>query len=188
MTTDKHPHIATPIHSLVKCVLLGAVILAAGAAIGASVMFIYLSQTADRPGREPEIVAERMLRQLSGELDLTPEQRNELDPILRRHHRELRAIRASVRPHIVSQLEQLDSDLANVLTDEQLDRWQDKVSRLEDYFPTYRGPGRRMGPGRRQEHSPGPHGPREPLGPGYRRQMPIDPNAEQPHYNQSPQQ
>lgn len=190
-------------HGLLKSVLSGLVILAAGAAIGASLMFLHLSNAEDRYGREPEIFAEHMLRQLGRELNLTPQQRRQLDPILRQHHKTLSDIRAGVRPQIVRQLEQLDADIAAVLTVEQAQIWQQKIRRLEEHFPTFRGPGRGqgMGPGFGPEGGRGPgigpgfgpqpdqefgsglrgpQGPREPSGPGYRRQERLlrsDPNA-----------
>ena len=138
---------------MLKSILLGVVILMAGIAIGASLTVMRLSKPQDRYGQEPEIFAEQMLRQLGRELNLTPHQRSQLDPILRRHHETLSDIRAAVRPRIVTQLEQLNADIDAVLTREQADIWQQKISRLEEQFPTFRGRGR--GPGSGSGSGPG---------------------------------
>lgn len=170
---------------VVKPFLLGLIILTAGAAIGASVMFLYLSTPQEHRDREPEIFAERMLGRLARELDLTPEQHSQLTPILREHHKKLSELRASVRPQIVSQLEQMNSDIDDVLTPEQEDIWRNKIQRLEEHFPTFRGRGRgRDGEPDREFGPRGPQGPRQPLGPGYRRfeRWPLssDPNEVPP--------
>ena len=59
----------------IKSFLLGLAVLVAGNAIGAGVMYLYLSKQKEPLNPEPEIYAEHMLYQLSNELDLTPEQR-----------------------------------------------------------------------------------------------------------------
>ncbi len=71
MTTLEHKHIPAPARGLLKSVVFGLVILSAGAAIGASLMFLCLSKPQDRYGPEPEIFAEHMLTQLGRELNLT---------------------------------------------------------------------------------------------------------------------
>ena len=146
MIPQEHPYRRYGAYDLIKSILLGLVILAAGIAIGASLMILYRPAPQDRYGREPEIFAEQMLGQLGRELNLTPQQRRQLEPILRQHHETLTDIRASVRPQIVSQLEQLNDDITAILTPEQADLWQRKVRRIEERFPTFRGPGRRQGP------------------------------------------
>lgn len=190
MTTPEQKHIVASVADLIRSILLGLVILAAGVAIGASLMFLHQSKPPERYGREPEILAEQMLRQLGRELNLTPQQRRRLDPVLRQHYKKLNDIRAEVRPQIVTQLEQINADIAAVLTPEQMQLWQQKIRRLEDHFPTFRGRGRGggFGPEAGQEFGPrGPQGPRQPLGPGNHRQerferpLPSEPNQPQPY-------
>lgn len=143
----------------IKSFLLGLAVLVAGNAIGAGVMYLYLSKQKEPLNPEPEIYAEHMLYQLSNELDLTPEQRNKLIPAIREHYIILSYIRASVRPQIVSQLERLNDDISEVLTPEQEQIWHSKIQRLKEAFPTFHGRpprGRDGEPGREG----GPSGPR----------------------------
>jgi hypothetical protein len=184
MNTQEHnypPHYGA---DLIKSILLGLVILAAGIAIGASLTFMRLSRPTDRFGQEPEIFAEQMLGRLGRELNLSPQQRQQLDPILKNYLKTLNDIRMAVRPQIVAQLEQMNKDILFVLDDHQKQLWQRKVRRIEEQFPTFRhrGPGEGKGfgsePGRRprQNFGPGPdHGPRQPLGPNPRRPGRLDP-------------
>ena len=149
MSTQEPTCVPRQAYDLLKSILLGVVVLTAGIVIGAGAVFMLMSHPKDRYGREPEIFAEQMLRQLSRELNLTPQQRRQLDPVLRQHHKTLSDLRAAVRPQIVSQLEQLNTDIASVLNPDQLHIWQGKIRRLEEHFPTFRGPGRGLSPGQR---------------------------------------
>ncbi len=175
MTEQKPVYVPKTSHEKLMSVLLCVVILTAGIAIGASLMFIALSAQQDSYDQHPEIYADRMLRRLNRELDLTPQQRSELDPIIRKHTQALEEIRGQVRPKIVEQLEQLDSEIAAVLDEQQNEIWDRQAERLEEHFPTFR-PRRRAGQRRENDSEPGPHGPREPLGPGYRRNQQTAPN------------
>ena len=162
MTAQEPTPVPRQAYDLLKSILLGLVILAAGVAIGAGLTYMALSSQKDRYGQEPEIFAEHMLGQLGRELNLTPQQRRQLDPILKNHFKTLSDVRAAVRPQIVSQLEQLNSDIASVLDIEQMQLWQNKVRRLEDHFPTFR----RRGPGQGQGFGPEPgRGPGQGFGP-----------------------
>ena len=107
----------------------------------------------DRSGAE--LFAERLLGRLGHELNLTPEQRNQLEPILQNHFKTLRDIRASVRPQIVSQLEELDREIMSVLDERQKEIWRQQARRLEEHFPTFRGRGRGMGPDPEAGRGPG---------------------------------
>lgn len=204
MTIQEHTYTPHRGYDLVKSILLGLVILAAGIAIGASLTFMKLSRPIDRYGQEPEIFAEQMLGRLGRELNLSLQQRKQLDPILKKYHKTLNDIRGQVRPKIVAQLEAMNKDILSVLDDTQKQLWQQKVRRLEEQFPTFRGPGRgpgegqgfgpqpggrgpRQGFGSQPERGPamdpeaglefpeGPRGPRQPFGPGLRRQGHLDP-------------
>jgi len=186
MTTHEPLYDRRSGREVAKSFLLGLIVLVAGVAIGAGATYLYLSKPQESRVREPEIFAEHMLGRLSRDLDLTPEQREQLTPILREHHKQLSDLRASVRPQIVRQLEQMNSDIADVLTPEQAQLWRNKIQRLEEHFPTFRGRGRgRDGEPDREFGPRGPQGPRQPLGPGYRRPdrwpLSFDPNEAPPN-------
>ena len=168
MSTHEQTYVPRQAYDLLKSILLGLVILAAGMVIGSGVTFLILSHQQERVRREPEIFAEHLLGRLGRELNLSAQQREQLDPILREHFKTLHDIRASVRPRIVSQLEELDREIMSVLDEHQKTLWQQQVRRLEDHFPTFRGPGRGMGPGPQDGRGPAQREPQERRGPGMR--------------------
>jgi len=202
MTAQEHNYMPRPGYDFMKSLLLGLVILTAGIAIGVSLTVMRMSRPADRYGQEPEIFAEQMLGRMDRELDLRPDQRRRLDPILKSYHKTLSDIRKAARPQIIAQLEEMNKDILSVLDDPQKQIWQRKVQRIEEQFPTFRhrgpgqgqgqgfdpqpgrGPGQGFGPqpergpsmGPGQEFLPDvPRVPRQPLGGGYRRQGRFDP-------------
>jgi len=157
MTSQEHTtHVPRPAPGVFKSILLGLMILVAGIVIGAGLTFMGLSNQKDRYGQEPEIFAEHMLSRLGQDLNLTPQQRQHLDPIIRTHYKTLSDIRAGVRPQIVAQLEEMNKEITSVLDDDQKLLWQQKIQRLEQHFPTFRGPGRGPGQGFGPDQGRGP--------------------------------
>lgn len=176
MNTQEPLYNPRPVCDLIKSILLGMVILAAGIAIGASITFIRLSRPIPQPQREPEIAAEQTLRQISRELNLSPQQRQQLEPIFQKHFRILNDLRAQVRPRIVAQLEQMNEEIFSVLDEPQRQLWQQRIRRLGEHFPTFRGPGGGQG----HPFSPDPNAPRPMRRPGLRRQEPLPPPPDEP--------
>lgn len=162
-------------HGLLKSVLLGLLILTAGIAIGASATFLGMSRQRAAPAEQaPEVFAERMLRRLDRDLNLRPEQRRRLEPVLQEHYRALQHARSELRPRIVQQLALLDHDIASVLDEEQDRIWQQQVQRLDEHFPTLRERRRATRAGRGRGVEPDQRGlrdPDRPFGPGRRRDL-----------------
>jgi len=167
MNTQEPLYYPRPVYDLIKSVLLGLVILAAGIAIGASATFMRLSRPKPQPQREPEIAAEQTLRQISRELNLSPHQRMQLEPIFQKHFRALNDLRAQVRPQIVAQLEQMNQEIMSVLDEPQRQLWQQRIRRVGEHFPTFRGYGSEGRP-----FAPDPNAPRPMRRPSPRRQEP----------------
>jgi hypothetical protein len=193
MTVPENTPVPQPI-GLFKSVLLGLLILAAGIAIGSGLTYMSLSRPQDRYGQEPEIFAEHMLSRLGQDLNLTPQQRQQLDPVIRTHYKTLSDIRAGVRPQVVAQLEEMDRQIVSVLDEDQKLLWQQKIQRLEQHFPTFRGPGRGPGPGQGFGPEPGRGGPGQGFGPdsgrgpGIGPGLPLEPGQDFPSGPRGPRQ
>lgn len=179
----KPPH---PAVELVKSILLGLTVLAAGIAIGASAMFLHLSKKFLQRMEQPPIAAEMMLNRISSELRLTEQQIQQLKPILKQHFQQLEALRTQIRPQIIKQWQEMDKDIQNVLTEPQRQHWQQRVKRFQERLPIFHGQfpdqprrpfrpmdnGKRPRPGFRPEPPQTPDG--QPLTPLPPPQMPPD--------------
>jgi hypothetical protein len=160
-----------------RTILLGLLILMAGIVIGASGTVTHLSAQHAAPADQPELLVEQMVQRLGRDLDLTPRQRQLVEPLLYQHYCELRNIRAEVQPRIAAQLEELDSEISSLLDDSQSARWQRKVQRLEENFPALRErrrDGSGMGRGMGGDGQRGGHGMRQGTGRGERDYCPPD--------------
>jgi hypothetical protein len=154
-----------------KTTALGIVILLAGAAIGAGVMAIVLRPWEAPPPPGIAFVNERTMEQLRRELELRPEQVDDIRAIFDNNLKALNAIREEARPKIAEQMDKFYAEVMGALDAEQQVLWRDRIYRLRNNLmegPGGPGPG---GPGGRR--GPGPHwGPPEGVQGGPRRGMP----------------
>lgn len=160
-----------------RMAFFGLVILIAGFVIGGALMMIVAPHKLMRPPRGPEFGVLQMIPRLQDVFGLSPEQVEKIGPILKENMEQLDKIRDDARDQIKAALEQMNEQISEILTEEQLRIWKHSFSRLQRPF----GPGgpRRgnggPGPGRRRGQSD-PNRPRKgpgPFGPGRR---PEDPN------------
>ncbi len=161
-----------------RMAFFGVVILLAGIVIGGASMMILVPHKLIKPPPGPEFESLRMMPPLRRDLDLTPEQADKIKPIMDKHIDKLNQIRMNARTEIGETLKQMNEDIAAILTDEQKQKWQQGLDRLEgELHPgDWRGGGggrpgvgrfRRGEPGReepdfRRGPGPGPFGPRRP--------------------------
>ena len=159
-----------------RMAFFGVVILLAGIVIGGASMMILVPHRLIKPPPGPEFESLRMIPPLRRDLDLTPEQADRIKPIMDKHIDKLNQIRMDARTEIGETLKQMNEDIAAILTDEQRQKWQQGLDRLEgELHPgDWRGGGgpgggrfRRGEPDREQPDfrrgpGPGPFGPRRP--------------------------
>jgi Spy/CpxP family protein refolding chaperone len=159
-----------------RMVLSGLVILAAGVTLGIAGTLLVVGPESPRPPMPPNMAAGLMLGRFRDELNLSPDQVEQLKGILETRMKKLDEIRLKARPEIEEQLELMKSEISEVLTPEQQNRWQEIMERLERMFRR----GMRRGPGGRG--GPGPGGPEDRFRDGRRpfrgrgRPDPNDPN------------
>jgi septal ring factor EnvC (AmiA/AmiB activator) len=124
-------------------VLIGAAILVCGIIIGVCLTLIVVRNRVIELIQHPEKRTEAMVARLDRALDLRDEQRAEIRDILQRHRSEFNEIRREVGPRVKNQIEALDRDISEVLTDEQRQKWDRYLKRLRRLWtPRFRRRGR----------------------------------------------
>lgn len=149
-----------------KLVLLLLGIYIAGGATGALVMArIGREMGLRRPG--PEQWAPMQLKRLAERLDLSPEQKEQLQPIVRRNMDELRKLRVSALTETKAVFERMEREIADRLTPEQRAEFEqmnkefrERVKRFMQDRPN-RPPGGPGGPHFERERPPGDRPPPE---------------------------
>lgn len=147
-----------------RMAFFGLVILVAGVVIGAGSMLIFVRHQPMGGPAVQEFTGKRMIRGLQRDLDLSPEQVEKIEPILRERMQKLHEIRRKARPQIAEQLRLMNEEVSSLLDEHQKDLWQQHLARLQRKLRP--GPRRRRG-GRRRHHL----GPEERFG---RSQEPFD--------------
>ena len=110
--------------------LFALLIFLGGVACGAGVAVIVIARVAHHVLTHPEEAPQRIAMRLSHRLDLSKEQTAQVEQIIRNHQGEIGEIRREIQPRIESQLTQLESDIAAVLTPQQQQKWHALVATL----------------------------------------------------------
>jgi Spy/CpxP family protein refolding chaperone len=137
-----------------RMAIAGLVILVAGITLGIAGTLLVIKPSERRPPLMPWMAAERTLHRMQDELNLTPEQVDQIEAILREHFETLEALREAARPKISEVFEAMKTGIDAVLTEQQRSDWEKATARFEEEF--HRGMRRRGGP----------RGPGGPGGPG----------------------
>jgi hypothetical protein len=114
-----------------RMAFFGVVILFAGIIIGGALVIILMPERIMMPPPGPEFEGLRILPLLRRDLDLSDEQVKKIEPILNSNMEKLRVMRESARVEIAQILEQMNSEISAVLTEEQKTRWQEGLDRLQ---------------------------------------------------------
>ncbi len=131
----------------------GIVILMAGIVMGFAAGAHYGRYSvfrAFRAGSERGTVAKRMAR----DLELTPEQSQQMERIVSKRLAEIREIRASSRPLVTEQMELMREEVEQILSAEQRQKLSKRFERMERWVKRGRHPG---ADGTGAKHGPG-HG------------------------------
>ncbi|MBC8379476.1 MAG: hypothetical protein H8E62_09895, partial [Planctomycetes bacterium] len=114
-----------------KPVLLSLLILLSGIAIGVGATLIVIKQKPTPP--RPKFNT-RMLNHLMRELNLTEEQKAQIDPIIQSHMEELEKIRTEAIPKITLITEAMNTEILLLLDDHQKQIWTDQMKRMQARF------------------------------------------------------
>jgi hypothetical protein len=130
-----NPDILVP-KPVLKPVIFSVLILVSGIIIGSGVTLM----TADRftkkpvpPG--PEYLSKRMIERLIRELDLSPDQQEQVGPVVQQHMEAIEKVRIAARPLIAEEIKQMDVEIMALLDEKQKQIWNDESQRMQDNFP-----------------------------------------------------
>lgn len=68
------------------------------------------------PRRAPRFSADRMAERLAGELDLTPQQKTQVQQIIERHRAKIDTLMSTVRPQVRGEIDATNADIETLLT------------------------------------------------------------------------
>ena len=98
----------------------------------------------------------RLMERVSERLDLTEQQTESLEQVFEARRERLRAEREAIRSRIETEKETFRTEIADILTPEQLETFNAEIVRLDDERRRRTGPGRRGPPGGRGPDGRGP--------------------------------
>lgn len=123
-----------------------------GALAGALATHLYYARQLQRPGGPPAMAAERFAMRLERQLELTAEQKQRIDEIIRESHEESRALREQLSPEVRAHMERTHERILEILTPEQREKFEEVRRRNRRRFDQFF-----LGPGRGRGHGHGPH-------------------------------
>lgn len=132
-----------------KAILFSVLTLISGVIIGVGLTLI-VSGDSNKPKSLPD---GWMVERIARDLKLSPQQRGQLDPIVKKHKKAMDDIREEARPKIMAELEQMNDEIMAILDEEQKQIWQDKIKRMQERFTRMR---QHRGPGKDRRKSRGP--------------------------------
>jgi hypothetical protein len=139
--SNAQPRVRKP---LLKPVIFSVLILVSGIVIGAGLTLILVppKNAPDLPPG-PEFMSERMIGRMVGELRLSPEQQEQLKPIVTKHMSAIDVVRTEAQPKIRQEIESMNEEILALLDDAQKQLWQDRIKRMQEGFRRMhrRGPG-----------------------------------------------
>ncbi|MCI0500042.1 MAG: hypothetical protein L0Y36_10280 [Planctomycetales bacterium] len=182
---------------MLKPLLFSILILVSGIVIGSGITLMVMPQqtSPDLPPM-PEFVSERMVGRMMQELHLSPQQQEQLKPIITKRMSAIDAIRTEAQPKIRQEIEAMNEEILAILDNAQKQLWQDRIKRMQEGFQRMhrRRPGEerrdqdepRMGPGGTEGDRNGMHRPRR----GMPDELPLPSEGalppRQPRLNQEP--
>jgi hypothetical protein len=120
---------------LVAAVFLGGFVCGAGTAV------VVIARRVRESVQHPERTPDRMTRQFTRRLRLSPDQAARVHAILKRRHANLLAIREEVTPRVRGELDLIESEIATELTAKQRETWHRMVGNFKkNWVPKAREP------------------------------------------------
>lgn len=91
----------------------------AGILVGVAGDHLYLIRSGRLSPRHGRFAADRMTDRLTHELDLSPQQKTQVQQIIERHRAKIDATMAAVRPQVRQELDATNAEIETILTPEQ---------------------------------------------------------------------
>ncbi len=128
-------------------------ILVVGVAVGVVGTHLFYAKLFRRHGGPSAFMGHHFVERLEHELDLTDDQRDEIEEILARAHDQGEALRHEVRPKMQALFDAIASEIDTILTPEQREEFQRLRESQRGRMERFLGPRRRPG-----AHGPPPAG------------------------------
>ncbi len=113
---------------------LSLVILLCGIVIGVVVTLSFIRHTFNSFQFQPEVATQRVMARFNSKYDLTQQQQNNLEKIVRDHFETLEKIGQEVHPRIHTQMDEFGEKIAEELNDEQRADWKKRFKYLRENF------------------------------------------------------
>ena len=135
---------ASPTKARATALVVVVVAFLAGLLVGVAGDHVYLIHSRQLSPRRGMEAMTRLLDRLDHELELTPQQRDQVHRIIESHHRKIEVLTGGIRPQIRRELDQANREIGAILTPEQRVKYDAVRMRMHG------GP---------HFHPPGGHGP-----------------------------
>ncbi len=110
------------------------IILLCGMVIGVVATLGFIRYTFNNFQFKPEIATQRVMARFNSKYDLTKQQQEKIEMIVREHFNQLEQIGMEVHPRIRSQMDQFGEKIAKELNDEQRADWLKRFQFLRENF------------------------------------------------------
>ena len=131
-TTSTHLPVTRP-RTWVR-VLLMLAIFASGFVVGAYATGVFIRGKVIESIKSPESVPPRIAARLRRMLGLSAEQTDEVTAIIEKRRLAIQSIRREFQPQIEEQLDEAQSEIAEVLNTEQRERWQRHITEMRSIW------------------------------------------------------
>jgi Spy/CpxP family protein refolding chaperone len=132
-------------------------VLIVGVAIGIVGTHLFYAQKFRRPDGPPGLMGRSFVDRLEGHLDLTADQRRQIDEILERSHEEAEMLRHEMQPRLRQLFESTGAEIEAILTPEQQEKFRQLRESQRGRMDRFLKPrGGRHPPGRPPRRGPPP--------------------------------
>ena len=107
-----------------KPILVLCLVFLAGIAVGVIGTRIVVRQAIQRMARNPDLMRERIEREITTRLALSSDQQSKVHAILLRSQREAQQLRREFQPRFTEIMDQAEHDVSETLTPEQRDKFE----------------------------------------------------------------
>lgn len=128
-----NPEIRVP-KPVLKPVLFSVLILVSGIIIGSGVTLMAAKRFTKPVPPGPEDMSKRMIEHLVRELRLSPEQHEQVGPIVQQHMEAMEVLRQVARPKFAEIFKQMVDEIMPLLNEKQKRIWNDYSQRMQDDF------------------------------------------------------
>jgi hypothetical protein len=135
METEKlNEAFAKPRRGRLWTILLALIIFICGVLVGGGLSFRIVTAGYKRAFQEPDFLAEKITRRMERRLDLDSDQFKQVRGIILEQQEAFQSLHKEFRVRLDSQIEKTRKELAKVLTQEQMKKWEKTFARIQRFW------------------------------------------------------